>query len=85
VTPAVLAASLPAGSLVAAIMAVNNHRDALSDRTANVRTLSNVLGFRAENLGTLTPWTFLAFLERSARLLGVPLSVGAALGRCSHP
>jgi 1,4-dihydroxy-2-naphthoate octaprenyltransferase len=43
---AVLLASLPVGSLVAAIMAVNNHRDAASDRGAGVKTLSNVIGFR---------------------------------------
>ncbi len=44
---AVLLASLPVGSLVAAIMAVSNHRNAASDRKAGVRTLSNLIGFRA--------------------------------------
>lgn len=52
-TFAVLLASLPVGSLVAAIMAVNNHRDAPSDRAAGVRTLSNVVGFRASRMENL--------------------------------
>ncbi len=51
---AVLLASLPVGSLLAAIMAVNNQRDAASDRKAEVRTLSNVTGFRASRIENLT-------------------------------
>ncbi len=50
VTLAVLVASLPVGSLVAAIMAVNNHRDAASDQGAGAKTLANVIGFRASRL-----------------------------------
>jgi 1,4-dihydroxy-2-naphthoate octaprenyltransferase len=53
VTPAVLLASLPVGSLVAAIMAVNNHRDAASDHGAGVKTLSTVIGFRASRVENL--------------------------------
>jgi 1,4-dihydroxy-2-naphthoate octaprenyltransferase len=49
----VLLASLPVGSLVAAIMAVNNHRDAATDGESGVRTLANVLGFRASRLENL--------------------------------
>ena len=49
----VLLASLPVGSLVAAIMAINNHRDAASDRGAGVKTLSNVIGFRASRVENL--------------------------------
>ena len=52
-TLTVFLASLPVGSLVAAIMAVNNHRDAATDREAEVRTLSNVIGFRASRIENL--------------------------------
>ncbi len=52
-TLTVFLASLPVGSLVAAIMAVNNHRDAATDREAEVRTLSNVIGFRASMVENL--------------------------------
>lgn len=52
-TLTVLLASLPVGSLVAAIMAVNNHRDAATDKEAEVRTLSNVIGFRASMIENL--------------------------------
>lgn len=53
ITPTVFLASLPVGSLVAAIMAVNNHRDAANDQEAEVRTLSNVIGFRASKIENL--------------------------------
>jgi len=53
VTLTVFLASLPVGSLVAAIMAVNNHRDAVTDKEAEVRTLSNVAGFRASRIENL--------------------------------
>ncbi|CAA9444361.1 MAG: 1,4-dihydroxy-2-naphthoate polyprenyltransferase [uncultured Rubrobacteraceae bacterium] len=53
VSLAVLLASLPVGSLVAAIMAINNHRDAASDRGVGVKTLSNVIGFRASRVENL--------------------------------
>ena len=52
-TLTVVLASLPVGSLVAAIMAVNNHRDAATDTEAEVRTLSNVIGFRASRIENL--------------------------------
>ncbi|MDQ4062801.1 MAG: prenyltransferase [Actinomycetota bacterium] len=52
-TLTVFLASLPVGSLVAAIMAINNHRDAATDREAEVRTLSNVIGFRASVIENL--------------------------------
>ncbi len=52
-TLTVFLTSLPVGSLVAAIMAVNNHRDAATDREAEVRTLSNVIGFRASMVENL--------------------------------
>ena len=71
VTLAVLVASLPVGSLVAAIMAVNNHRDAASDQGAGVKTLANVIGFRAsrsENLSlSVSAYLFVAL----AALFGV--------------
>lgn len=53
VTLTVFLASLPVGSLVAAIMAVNNHRDAATDKEAEVRTLPNVIGFRASRIENL--------------------------------
>ncbi len=40
-------------SLVAAVMAVNNHRDAALDRKAGVRTLSKVIGLRASRIENL--------------------------------
>ena len=52
-TVTVFLASLPVGSLVAAIMAVNNHRDAAADQEAEVKTLSNVIGFRASRIENL--------------------------------
>lgn len=52
-TITVFLASLPVGSLVAAIMAVNNHRDAAADAEAEVKTLSNVIGFRASRVENL--------------------------------
>jgi 1,4-dihydroxy-2-naphthoate octaprenyltransferase len=48
-----LLASLPVGSLVAAIMAANNHRDAALDRKAGVRTLWKVIGLRASRIENL--------------------------------
>lgn len=52
-SPSVLLASMPVGALVAAIMAVNNHRDAASDSNADVKTLSTVIGFRASRVENL--------------------------------
>lgn len=52
-TVTVFLASLPVGSLVAAIMAINNHRDATADQEAEVKTLSNVIGFRASRIENL--------------------------------
>ncbi len=43
----VLAAALPVGFLVAAILNANNLRDIEHDRAAGVRTLANTLGFQA--------------------------------------
>ncbi|MFB6142310.1 MAG: 1,4-dihydroxy-2-naphthoate polyprenyltransferase [Halorientalis sp.] len=46
VTPAALAASLPAAGLSTAILVVNNVRDRESDAAAGKRTLAVVLGYR---------------------------------------
>ncbi len=43
----VLAASLPVGLLVAAVLGANNLRDIEHDRAAGVRTLAGALGFQA--------------------------------------
>lgn len=88
VTLAVLLASLPVGSLVAAIMAVNNHRDAASDRGAGVKTLSNMIGFRASRIENLllpvAAYLFVALAALSGLLsawtLLVLLSLPLALG-----
>jgi 1,4-dihydroxy-2-naphthoate octaprenyltransferase len=71
VTLAVLVASLPVGALVAAIMAVNNHRDAASDQNAGVKTLSNVIGFRASRLENLILPVSAYLFVALAVLLGV--------------
>ncbi len=69
VTLAVLVASLPVGSLAAAIMAVNNHRDAASNRGAGVKTRANVIGFRASRLENLIlPVSAYHFVALAARL-----------------
>jgi 1,4-dihydroxy-2-naphthoate octaprenyltransferase len=49
--PVVLYVSLPVGFLVAAILAVNNHRDIASDaESPNTKTLAMVIGFKASRI-----------------------------------
>lgn len=63
--------SVLVASLVAAIMAVDNHRDAASDRDAGVRTLSNVIGFRASRFENLILPASAYLFVALAVLLGV--------------
>ena len=66
--PVFVAAALPVGSLVTAILVVNNLRDIPTDRAAGKRTLAVVIGPRA------TQWEY-AFLLAVAALLPVALAV----------
>ncbi len=84
VTLTVFLASLPVGWLVAAIMAVNNHREAATDKEAEVRTLSNVVGFRASRIeNLLLPVSAYLFVALMA-LFGV-LSIWSLLVFLSLP
>jgi 1,4-dihydroxy-2-naphthoate octaprenyltransferase len=48
--PDALLVSLPIGCLVAAILHANNLRDILDDKTARIRTMANIIGFRSAKI-----------------------------------
>jgi len=71
-TPLALAASLPVGALVTAILVVNNLRDASTDRLAGKRTLAVLLGRRGAQTEymalTLAAYVTSPFLWRAFHL-----------------
>jgi 1,4-dihydroxy-2-naphthoate octaprenyltransferase len=70
VTPLAVAASLPMGSLVSAILVVNNLRDIETDRAAGKRTIAVRLGVAA------TRWEFAGLLAASYLILLAMVLIG---------